>query len=193
MGCLVAYLSLSGLDKQSSAKQVQALTLCLSRETLTVVDNLGLTAAQRGNAGHVIDAMTRYVDGQVNESVERRNFRQRTQQPGETFDHFIVALRELAKTCQFCSEDCSQKSIRNQIIEGLLDGDTVEARERHNIGNNCYKVQGPRSRYKRQRAVQLNSTEAIAALRHIGSAEKTSTQLRNCPGCGSGYHQGGRK
>ena len=122
-----AYLSLSGLDKQSSTKQVQALMLCLSREILMVVDNLGLTAAQRGNAGHVIDAMTRYVEGQINESVERKNFRRRTQQLCETFDDFIVALRELAKTCQFCSEDCSQKSIRDQIIEGLLDGDTVEA------------------------------------------------------------------
>ena len=69
-----AYLSLYGLDKQSSAKQVQALTLCLSRETLMVVDNLGLTAAQRGNTRYVIDAMTRYVEGQINESMERRNF-----------------------------------------------------------------------------------------------------------------------
>ena len=31
------------------------------------------------------------------------------------------------KTCNFCSDECVQKSIHNQIIEGLLDGDTVKA------------------------------------------------------------------
>ena len=40
-----AYLSLSGLDKEDQAKQVKALTLCFSRDTVTVVDNLGLSVA----------------------------------------------------------------------------------------------------------------------------------------------------
>jgi len=122
-----AYTSLSGLDKQSAPKQVQALTLCFSRETLTIVDNLGLTEEQRGDATCIVEAIQRYVEGQINESVERRNFRRRTQQPGEAFDDFLVALRELAKTCQFCSDECTQKNIRDQIIEGLIDGDTVES------------------------------------------------------------------
>lgn len=121
-----AYLSLSGLETQSQPKQVQALTLCLSRETVTIVDNLGLTETQRKDAKVIIAAIQQYVDGQINESVERRIFRQRVQQPGESFDDFLVALRELAKTCKFCSEQCTQKSIRDQIIEGLLDGDTIE-------------------------------------------------------------------
>ncbi len=74
-----------------------------------------------------MEAIQRYVEGQINESVERRNFRRRTQQPGESLDDFLVSLRELAKTCHFCSEECTQKNIRGQIIEGLIDGDTVEA------------------------------------------------------------------
>ena len=52
-----AYLNLSGLDKQPQAKQVQALTLCLSRETLTIVENLGLTDTQRGNAKEIVKAI----------------------------------------------------------------------------------------------------------------------------------------
>ena len=39
-----AYLSLSGLESQDQVKQVQALTLCFSREMVTIVDNLGLSA-----------------------------------------------------------------------------------------------------------------------------------------------------
>ena len=87
-----SYSSLLELDKEPKAKQVKALTLCFSRETLSIVNNLGLTQEQRENANDIITALKRYVDGHVNETVERRNFRRRTQQPGETFDDFLVSL-----------------------------------------------------------------------------------------------------
>ena len=74
----------------------------------------------------IVAAIQRYVEGQINESVERRTFRRRVQQPGESFDDFLVSLRELAKTCKFCSDNCTTKNIRDQIIEGLRDGDTIE-------------------------------------------------------------------
>ena len=74
----------------------------------------------------IIAAIKRYVDGHINESVKRRNFRKRIQQRGETFDDYLVALRELVKTCTFCSPACTAKNIRDQIIEGILEGDTVE-------------------------------------------------------------------
>ena len=45
-----AYMSLSGLEGQEAAMQVQALTLCFSRETVTIVNNLRLTAAQHEDA-----------------------------------------------------------------------------------------------------------------------------------------------
>ena len=111
-----AYFSLSGLDGQSNAKQVQALTLCFSRETVTIVDNLGLTTKQLRKTTEIIAAIERYVQGQINESVERRNFRRRVQQEGETFDDFLVSLRELAKTCSFCSDECTQKNIPQTIF-----------------------------------------------------------------------------
>ena len=87
-----------------------------------VVQNLGLTTEARNDVSQVIQALQRYVDGHINETVERRNFRRRIQQPGETFDDFLISLRELAKTCKFCSDTCKEKSIRNQIIEGSKDG-----------------------------------------------------------------------
>ena len=121
-----SYISLSGLVDESAARQVEALTLCFSRETLTIVDNLGLTTDQRKSIEDIITAIKQYIDGHINESVERRNFRRRVQQQGETFDDFLVALRELVKTCNFCSNECIEKNIRDQVIEGILDGDTIE-------------------------------------------------------------------
>ena len=120
------YCNLSGLAGQAAEKQVEAFNLCLSREILAIVQNLGLTNAEKKDIAAIIQALQRYVDGQMNETVERRNFRRRMQQPGESFDDFLISLRELAKTCRFCSESCTEKSIRDQVIEGISDGDTVE-------------------------------------------------------------------
>ena len=121
-----SYMSLFGLGEETAVKQIQALTLCFSRKTLTIVNNLGLTTEDHGNVTSIISAIKKYVAGHINESVERRNFHRRTQQSGESFDYFFVSLRELVKTCNFCNDACTQKSLRDQIIESLLDGDTVE-------------------------------------------------------------------
>ena len=120
-----AYLSLSELGTQSQRKQVQALTLCFTRETLMILENLGFSETQRGSNEAILTALQRYIEGQI-ESVERRHFRQCKQQQGESFDDVLVSLSELAKTCKFCSDECIQKSIRDQIVEGLMDGDMVE-------------------------------------------------------------------
>ena len=51
-------------------KQVKVLTLWFSRETLAIVQNLGLTQDQMKDIGEIIDAMQRYVDGHTNEAVK---------------------------------------------------------------------------------------------------------------------------
>ena len=102
------FSSLSGLSKEEPATQVKALMLCLSRETLSIVQNLGLTEAQLKEPQSKITAMCAYVDGHVNETVERHNFRCCKQQEGETFDDFLIALRELIKMCKLCSRDIGE-------------------------------------------------------------------------------------
>ena len=52
-----SYCFLSGLAEEDATKQVKALTLCLSRETLGIVYNLGLSEAQMKKTSAIIDAM----------------------------------------------------------------------------------------------------------------------------------------
>ena len=66
------------------------------------------------------------MDGHVNESRTLKLNHRRVQQQGESFDDFLISLRELVKICNFCSEACTQKSIRDQIIEDLRDADAIE-------------------------------------------------------------------
>ena len=74
----------------------------------------------------IITALKAHADGWINKTIERRNFRQRKLQSGESFDDYLMSLCELAKTCNFCNNECMQKALRDQIIEGLHDGGTIQ-------------------------------------------------------------------
>ena len=81
-----AYMSLSVLDREPQTKQVQVHTLCLSCETLTICNNLGLMKTKYGKVETIVEAMQWYIEGQINESVDCRNFQWHVQQPSEMFD-----------------------------------------------------------------------------------------------------------
>ena len=114
------------MQAQAEQKKANALLLCLSMETVRVVKNLGLSADEMKNSISIMNALELHIRGQVNETVARRDLRKRTQEAGETVNDFVVALRNLVTTCNFCNEECEQKAIRDQLIEGLEDGDAVE-------------------------------------------------------------------
>ena len=124
-----------------------------------IVDNLGLTDDQRKSVKEIVTAIEAYVNGQINESVVRRAFRSRTQQDGETFDDFLVSLRELAKTCNFCDDACTQKNVRDQIIAGLTDGEAVEdlLKEKNSLSRYCsHQMPGARSSQTPESRVSQN-------------------------------------
>ena len=120
-----SYCSLSGLANKEALKQVKALSLCFWGETLSIVQNLGLTNEERKNVTVIIEALQRYVDGHLNETVEQRNYHRHKQQSGESFDNLLISIRELVKTYKFCLEMCTEKNIQNQVIEEVYDRDTV--------------------------------------------------------------------
>ena len=147
-------------------------------------------------------AIQLYLAGQINESVECRNFRSRTQQQGESFDDYLVSLQELAKTCQ----------LRSDVIEGLLDGDTVENLLREKDLTLVTTISKCRAQEaaKQQRAEMAGdtSTRGINAVRRQPQPVRQSThpvqQLltsghpptqfgRMCIGCGYDLHPGGRQ
>ena len=88
------------------------LRLAFSRETASVVDKLGLPEEDKKKIDKIIQALKVHVEGAVNETVERRNFRKRRQHTQESFDDFLFALRDLIKTCNYCAaDDCVNKAL----------------------------------------------------------------------------------
>ena len=102
------------------------LRLAFSREIALIVSNLGLPEEKKKNVKSIIEALTEHVEGTVNETVERKAFCKGRQQKGELLNDFLVSLRDLVRTCNYCSEECTNKAIQDQIIQGISEGDTVK-------------------------------------------------------------------
>jgi len=164
----VSYCTLSGLAAKTKWQRYKYL-LCVCRGKLSPLFTtlIGLPEEQRNNVDTVIQAIKQHIDGQINESVQRRNLRSRTQQPGESFDDFLMVLREMTKTCNFCSPLCVQKNVRDQIIKGLLDKDTVEhlLRQQELSLDNAITICRAQEAAKKQcRSMQENNTESVLAM-----------------------------
>ena len=59
-------MSLSGLSGEPAEKKVQALTLYFSQETLSIVQNLGFSEAERNDTAAIISAIKKYIDAHIN-------------------------------------------------------------------------------------------------------------------------------
>ena len=120
------YVLVNDINEVDPAKKVAILRLNMVPETVEVVNNLGLSVADKKDGDKILDALEKHVIGQVNETMENRNFRKRHQEKNEAFDDFLVSLRQLATTCQFCNDGCRDRAIRDQIVEGHNDQDVVK-------------------------------------------------------------------
>ena len=112
--------------------------------------------------------------------------------PGESFDDFLISLRELAKTCRFGSETCTQKSIRDQIIKGLSDGDTIEDLLQVSdltLAAAITECQSREATWKHQTDITAQG-DVVVVLRKPQAPYQTPSSL--CPGCGANRHRGGR-
>ena len=81
----------------------------------------------------------------------------------------MVALRELVKTCNFCLDNCTRKNLHEQIIEGILDGDTVEdlLQEKDLSLARAIQIFQAQEAAKRQRAsMSTGHQDSLAAVRN---------------------------
>ena len=108
------------------------------------------------------------------------------------FDDFLIALCELIKTCKFCSDICTKKSLRDQIIEGLRDPETIEdlLKERDlTLDTTIMRCRSREAAKKYRSDLSQDKQSTLAAVR-------APTQARvkiACSGCGGSWHKAGRQ
>ena len=102
----------------------------------------------------------------------------------------LVSLCELAKTCNFCSEGYTQKNIRDQIIEGLADGEIVEdllQKSGLSLATTISKCRAKEAT-KQQCAEISDRAQSISALHRSNTSTQPKSTAQVCPGCGSKPH-----
>ena len=102
----------------------------------------------------------------------------------------------MTKTCNFCSDQCSQKNIRDQIIKGTPDGDIVEQllKQPDLTLEAAITICRAQEAAKKQRREMSDSTPgAILAVRQRRQSPTTPPNQypATCPGCGSKPYMGG--
>ncbi|KAL1483288.1 hypothetical protein MTO96_050256 [Rhipicephalus appendiculatus] len=84
--------------------------------TATETGDVKNLAAAPSSYDQAVAALTQHFASGSNVVVERHRFRRRTQQPGESIQEYVAALRELASSCSFVATD---DSLRDQFLEGI--------------------------------------------------------------------------
>lgn len=70
-----------------------------------------------------LNKIERYLRLQRNVAVDRVRFEERIQEEGESFDSFLIALKELASDAELCNE-CIDQRLTTRIMSGVRDHET---------------------------------------------------------------------
>lgn len=103
-------------------KSLRTATLltCIGSDALDVYEGLEFaTEDDKKDIDVVLQKLQRYCIGETNEIYERYRFNKRDQEPNESLDAYVTALRTLAKTCNFGVLENSL--IRDRIVIGVRD------------------------------------------------------------------------
>ncbi|XP_043209539.1 uncharacterized protein LOC122374691 [Amphibalanus amphitrite] len=115
------YCLLTRVRELTTAEQKAALIAVLDDDWTRIVD-FGLQLPADADLDSVLEAMQKYLRRQRNVIVDRMDFTARLQQPGESIDEYVCALREIAACCDFC-QHCADDRFRDHIVVGTIDSD----------------------------------------------------------------------
>ena len=114
------YLKVSGVSEKAEKTQAATLLHVVGAKALEVYNTFTWDAV--GDNMKVKPIMAKfkaYCNPRKNITWERHLFNTRTQQVGQTINHFVTDLRTKAKTCEFGS--LTDSLIKDRIVEGVHD------------------------------------------------------------------------
>lgn len=113
------YLKATGLEEKPNETKVAILLNIAGDEAQKKFLTFNLTEEQRKSYVEVVQAFKNYCKPMKNETYDRYKFFTRTQQEGETFEHFLTEIKMLASECNF--ETLEKSLIRDKIVSGISD------------------------------------------------------------------------
>jgi hypothetical protein len=113
------YSIITELNKKPVSYQVALLLHTIGDETLRACNGFAFkTDEENRTISEIIEAFDSFAIDEINETYERFKFNQRVQRSDETFEAYLTSLRDLIKTCTFCST-CHDSVLRDKIVLGV--------------------------------------------------------------------------
>ena len=119
------YKVASKVNKEEGDVQVAALLTAIGPEARKVFKTWNLSATERKDIKGVIELFDSYSNPRKNIPLERYLFNSWQQKPGESFDRYMTALRQIADKCAF-DAITPDDLLRDRIIFGIADNKVRE-------------------------------------------------------------------
>ncbi|KAG0717678.1 hypothetical protein GWK47_053916 [Chionoecetes opilio] len=121
------YAAATELNKKPGEVQVYSILLTvIGAETHKLFQTFQLTEDKKKDVKDVLDAFEEYSRPLKNTTFERYRFNLRGQRPGESFEQYVTALRQIALRCDY-ENITPDQILRDRIMFGITD-DTVRDR-----------------------------------------------------------------
>ena len=115
---------LARLDSLPVKEQRAVLTSLLDDDWSRIV-RYNLHVATDAGIEDMLKAMEKHLRSQRIVLLDRREFYSRVQEPDESFDDFLCAVKEIAAYCDFC-DVCEDSQFRDRIVAGTRDEEALK-------------------------------------------------------------------
>lgn len=113
------FLEANEYNEKPEQVKIAMLLNAVGEEALQLYNTFVLTEQQSKKYSEVLQAFEEYCTPRSSVVFNRFKFFKRSQEEGESFDHFQTDLKKLAKTCEFLDQENSL--IRDRIIIGICN------------------------------------------------------------------------
>lgn len=111
------FLVAGELNEKSDTIKINTLLNAIGEEAVEVFDSFNLSGAQKSQYAEVVKAFADFCEPKKNVVYERFMFNQRSQKEGESFDHFLMEIKRLVRTCEFGEKE--NEMLRDRIVMGV--------------------------------------------------------------------------
>ena len=178
----------SGLHLQSKRMQAVILQCCLDDRTTQSLIAHGMSEEDENDPKKILDILSNIFHGAINYQIERSKFNKTVQRNDETIKEYLNRLRNLARYCEFCNEECTNKAIAAQMVQGLRDKtitqEILKLRDEpfRKIIDMAYNIEDS----KRNIQEMTEESQEISAIRKKiqRDADKPGNDIKNCRNCG---------
>lgn len=171
------------LDTESPKYRKAVFLSVIGEDAFDVFDGFSFEEEEsEDDITDVIAKFEQYCVGESNEIYESFLFNQRSQQEGETIDAYVTALRKMAKTCNFGTNE--ERMLRDRIVLGVRD-DLVRQKlleDRHLTLTSCIEVCRAHESSHLQAKAIVSGTGATVD--RVMPMNKAGSSLRKCKKCG---------